>query len=60
VSLMVSEKSSVRIVGADVHRRPVLIAARKLIHLHLASSVRSARLILTDRAGNTVVRRLHW
>jgi hypothetical protein len=60
VSLKVSEKVSVRIAGAHVHRRPVLIAARKLINLHLPASVHTARLTLVDRAGNTVVRRLHW
>jgi hypothetical protein len=60
LSLEVSEKVSVKIVGAHVHHPPVLIAARKTINLHLSASVRSARLILTDRAGNTVVRSLHW
>jgi hypothetical protein len=58
VYLRVSEKVSLRIVAAHVHRRPALIAARKLITLHLPASVRTARLILTDRAGNRVTRRL--
>ena len=58
--MRVSERVTLRIVAAHVHRRRVLIAARKSITLHLPTSVRRARLILTDRAGNTVKRRLVW
>jgi hypothetical protein len=58
--LRVSELSSMAIVGRHVHRRPVLIAARRTIRVHLSASVKTARLILTDRAGNTLVRRLVW
>jgi hypothetical protein len=60
LTLSVSELSSMSIVGRNVHRRPVLIAARRTIRVHLSASVRTARLILTDRAGNTLVRRLVW
>ena len=60
VSLEVNEKSSVKIVGRNVHHPRVLIAAHRLVNLHLAASVRAARLIVSDRAGNAVVRTLHW
>lgn len=57
--LRVSEISSMSVVGRNVpRRRPVLIAAHRTIHVYLPASVRFARLILRDRAGNAVVRRL--
>lgn len=59
--LRVSERSSVSFVGRHVRRRrPVLIAARKNIVVRLPAGVRTARLVLRDRAGNIVVRRLRW
>ena len=59
--LRVSEVSSMTIVGAHVpHRKTVLIAPRRTIHRVLPARVRHARLILRDRAGNTVRRKLVW
>jgi hypothetical protein len=61
VSLRVSEKSSMRITGAGhKYSHAVLIAAHKLIRAKLSRNVRHARLILRDRAGNTVSRKLAW
>jgi hypothetical protein len=59
--LRVNELSSMSIVGRHVrHHRTVLIAARKTIVVRLPASARTARLILRDRADNTVVRTLRW
>lgn len=58
--LVVSERSSMSFSGAHVPHRPVGIAAHRTINVHLSGVVRTARLILRDRAGNTVVRRLAW
>ena len=59
--LRVSERSSMAIVGRNVpRRRSALIAGHRTIEVRLPSGVRVARLILRDRAGNTVVRRLVW
>lgn len=59
--LRVSERSSVTFTGRHVrHRRAVLIAARKKVYIRLPAGVRTARLVLRDRARNTVVRRLRW
>lgn len=61
VSLRVSEKSAMRIAGAGhKYSRWVLIAPRKLVKAKLPGHVRHARLILRDRAGNTVRRTLAW
>ena len=61
VSLRVSEKSAMRITGAGhKYSRSVLIAPHKLIRAKLGGSVHHARLILRDRAGNTVRRTLAW
>lgn len=59
--LRVNEKASVMLAGRGVRwRRPVLIAAHTNVNLKLAASVRTARLILRDRAGNRIVRRLRF
>jgi hypothetical protein len=60
LSLRVSERSWLKIVGRRVHRGTLRIGAHRTIHLRFPPSVRTARLILRDRAGNTVVRRLVW
>jgi hypothetical protein len=61
VRLRVSELSSMSFTGRHVpHHRAVLIAANRTINQTLPSSVHAARLILRDRAGNRVVRRLVW
>jgi hypothetical protein len=60
LQLSVSELSTMSILGRAVHRRPVLIAAHRTIRVHLSVAVKTARLVLTDRAGNTLVRKLVW
>jgi hypothetical protein len=61
VRLRVSERSSMKFSGSHVpHHRAVLIAARKTIEARLPGTVRRARLIIVDRAGNTLVRKLAW
>jgi hypothetical protein len=57
----VSEKSRMRIAGGGrKYGHWVLIARRRLINVGLPGRVHRARLILRDRAGNTLVRRLRW
>lgn len=46
--------------GGRKYSHWVFIAARRLINARLPGRVRHARLILRDRAGNTVVRKLVW
>lgn len=59
--LRVSERSSMVIAGRGVpHRRGHLIAAHRTFHIVLPARVRRARLVLRDRAGNRVVRKLVW
>lgn len=59
--LRVSEVSAMTIVGRHVLRRKtVLIAPRRTIHRVLPGRVQRARLILRDRAGNTIRRKLVW
>jgi len=61
VSFRVSEKSKMRITGrGSRYSRWVVVARHKLNIVTLPSSVRHARLILRDRAGNTITRRLAW
>ena len=61
VSFRVSEKSQLRIPGGGPkYRHWIWVAPHRLIHATLPASVRHARLILRDRAGNTVVRKLAW
>jgi hypothetical protein len=61
LSIRVSERCSLRIIGAkDLGRRPRLLAARRTLQFRLPASVRIARLVLRDRAGNKIVRRLVW
>jgi hypothetical protein len=60
-SFKVSEKSQMRIAGGgSKYRHWVGIARHRLINATLSSHVRHARLILRDRAGNTIVRKLVW
>jgi hypothetical protein len=57
----VSERSSMTITGAYVSRhRSRLLSAKRTFEFRLPAGVRIARLILRDRAGNKVVRRLVW
>lgn len=61
VSFRVSEKSRMRIAGGGPrYRHWVSIARRRLIIATVPSSVRHAQLIIRDRAGNTVGRKLVW
>ena len=61
VSFRVSERSQMRIVGGgSTYRHWVKVGARRLIHVRLPGSLRHARLILRDRADNTLVRKLVW
>jgi len=58
--LRVSERALATVVARNVHRRRVRIAARHTVYLQFPASMRTARLIVRDRAGNTVIRRLVW
>lgn len=60
--LRVSEVSSVTVTAPRVKRRrhPLLVPAHKTVSLRFAGSVRAARLVVRDRAGNGLARRLHW
>jgi hypothetical protein len=61
VSFRVSEGSQMRISGGGPnYRNWVAVAPRRLINVRLPGSVRVARLILRDRAGNTLERKLVW
>lgn len=72
LELSVSEKVSMAVIaghgyiplyqqlGHTVYRGPVPIAAHRPIHMRLSASVKTARLILRDRAGNTLARKLSW
>lgn len=60
VTLKLSERSTVAITGRGLkwHRR--VLAARRLSILRLSTHVNRATMIVTDRAGNRLVRRLNW
>lgn len=58
VSLRLSERSKMRIVGSSRYSHWVVVPRHKSITAILPSSVRHARLIIVDRAGNTVTRKL--
>jgi len=61
VSFRVSEKSKMRIAGGGSrYEHWIPVARRRLITATLPGSVRHARLILRDRAGNTSTRKLTW
>lgn len=60
-SFEVSEKSRMWITGARTrYSHSVLIAAHRLITVRLPGRVRHANLVLQDRAGNRVIRKLRW
>jgi hypothetical protein len=61
VSFRGSEKVRFRVAGGgSSYRHWVSLARHRLITARLPGSVRHARLILRDRGGNTVVRKLVW
>jgi hypothetical protein len=60
-SFKVSEKSQMRIEGGgSKYRRWVGISGHRVINALLSLHVHKARLIVRDRAGNTIVRKLVW
>jgi hypothetical protein len=61
VSFRLSEKSKMRIAGGGTrYAHWIVVARHKLITATLPGSVRHARLLVRDRAGNTVRRNLAW
>ena len=62
LTLRLSERSAVTILGRrDVnwpHRK--ILAGRRLITFQFPSRVHTATMIIRDRAGNQLVRQLHW
>jgi hypothetical protein len=61
VSFGVSEKAQMRIAGGGpTYRHWIRVAPHKVIHATLPGSLSHARLILRDRAGNIVMRKLAW
>jgi hypothetical protein len=61
VSFRLSEKSKMRIAGGGSrYSHWVVVPRHKSFIATLPGSVRHARLILVDRAGNTVTRKLAW
>lgn len=61
VSFRVSEKSKMRIAGGGSrYKRWIVVARHHLITATVPRRVRHARLIVRDRAGNTVTRKLAW
>ncbi len=60
-SFKVSEKSQMRIEGGgSKYRRWVGISGHRVINALLSLHVHKARLIVRDRAGNTIARKLVW
>lgn len=60
LTLRVNQTSSMKVVARHVHWRTNRILAHKVRQFSLPASVRKARLILRDRAGNTLTRSLVW
>jgi hypothetical protein len=60
LSVRVSERASMTITGAHMSRHRSWLSAKRTFKFRLSARVRIARLILRDRAGNKVVRRLVW
>lgn len=61
VSFRISERSKMRIAGGGSrYRHWIMVARHRLVTATLPGSVRHARLILRDRAGNTVTKKLAW
>ena len=61
LSFRVSERVQMRIAGGGPnYRKWVWVAPHRLIQATLSGSVSHARLIVRDRAGNTVARKLVW
>jgi hypothetical protein len=60
LTLKISERSTITITGRGVKLHPRALAARRLTILRLPTRVARATLVVSDRAGNRLIRRLHW
>ena len=60
LTLRVSETSWMKVVAKHVHWRTNRVPAHRVAQFSLPASVKSAQLILHDRAGITVTRKLGW
>lgn len=60
LSVRVSERVSMTITGRHMSRHRSWLSAKRTVKLRLPGKIRIVRLILRDRAGNKVVRRLVW
>lgn len=60
LTLRVSETSLMKVVARHLHWRTNQILANKVRQFSVPGSVRKAKLILRDRAGSIVVRKLIW
>ena len=60
LTLRVNATSSMKVVARHLHWRTNRIFAHKVRQFSIPGSVRKARLILRDRAGHTLTRKLAW
>ena len=60
VTLKVSESSTIMMVGRGVKWHRKVLAAHRLFVLRLPVPVGAATMIVSDRAGNKLVRHLRW
>lgn len=60
LELRVSKRSTLTLRASGVRRKATLVAARRTVLLHLPLRVRAATIMLRDRAGNDLVRRVSW
>lgn len=60
LTLRVSEAALMKVVARHLHWRTNQIPAGRVEQFHLPGSVHKAKLILRDRAGRVVVRKLVW
>src|SRR5439155_20597947 len=60
LTLKISERSTITITGRGVKLDPRALAGRRLTTLRLPTRVARATLVVSDRAGNGLIRRLHW
>jgi hypothetical protein len=60
VGLRVSERSTVTMAAPGLKWHRKTLAAQRLVVLRLPARVGAATLIVSDRAGNRLVRHMHW
>jgi len=60
LTLRVNETSAMKVVARHMHWKTNRILAHHVRQFSIAPSVRKARLILRDRAGHTLTRKLAW